>query len=519
MGQTLKKLFSTHKVLWLALVIFLAGTFTLLDTGKHFSFNLEPYPDGFLYTLPAWNFTHGKTFSMEYEGSSIQNIVPPVYSWLLIPFYFLFPTPVAFYALNTILGAVTIYFLYLLVKENTSSKPSLLFVPLFAVLPAILWLPAVPMAENLLLALSTAALWLWLTKKVTLQKKVFLLLLLQLLLFFTKYASFTFIIPFNILFLWELFREKKYSHLKRYVVSAAAVFLGYVLIVQPSYLWSVFQPQQETKTGTELTAFSLSYFVQNFITYGKSLFGFPAYFLWEKIAFAAPGLVLLPVSVLLFIKKSAEQNLVIKLVFFIVSITALQSFFYAADNRYLINVLPLVFLAAALSLPLILGKKREVYSFLILGILAAGLLISQKDFYRRLIGTNWLQRSTAWQYEAVKHFESLNLPENSALITALPPYLFSFYYPDSPAILPLSSAQEFMNENQRPWGTELNYDDLIEGYRLQLEEEKILYISNAYITHQQSVITDFEQYKENFELKLVSEGCQQTCNVYRLLTR
>ena len=215
MVQRLKTLLLAHKALWLALLIFFAGTFTLLDTGRHFSFNLEPYPDGLFYTVPAWNFVHGEGFSMQFKESVINTTVQPLYSLLMIPLYALFPTSVVFYALNVLLGFITLCFMYLFIQENTRSKWAVYLVAVFAILPAIVWLPAVPMAENLLLPLTTVILWLWLTKKIPTEKKIVPLLLLQGALFFTKYSAFTFLIPFNLVLLWEWNRQRQIIVIKK----------------------------------------------------------------------------------------------------------------------------------------------------------------------------------------------------------------------------------------------------------------------------------------------------------------
>lgn len=515
MVKKLKKLLITHKALWLALLIFFAGTFTFLDTGKHFSFNLEPYPDGLFYTVPAWNFVHGQGFVMKFANSIISPTVPVLYSWLLVPFYFLFPTAVAFYFLNVLLGTGTLIFLYLLFKEKIHFKNSHWLLSFFAISPVFLWLVAVPMAENLLLFLITVIIWFWQTNTVSLKKKVVFLPILQALLFLTKYASFNFIIPFNIIFLFKLWKKKKISAIKKYFLSSIGILVAYLLIAQPTYLLRVFQPQEESKTETSLVAFSIRYFPSNILVYSKMLLGIKTYFLWKKISFVIPGLILIPIFALSLVKKTTSA--IKKSLFLIFGIIGLQSFFYALDARYIIAVLPLFFLVMAQGWSLLLKNKKPILPIIILGILTLITLISQKTFYKELLGSNWFHRSSAWQYEAILQIKKLDLPTDSYLITALPPYLFNFYYPQHPHLLPLSKSQEFMNENQRPWGTNLNYDNLAEQYQVLLTENKKLYISNSYITHLPSVITDFENYKQEFNLQLISEGCEQACNVYQLM--
>lgn len=515
MVKKLKKLLVTHKALWLALLIFFAGTFTFLDTGKHFSFNLEPYPDGLFYTVPAWNFVHGQGFVMKFANSIISPTVPVLYSWLLVPFYFLFPTAVAFYFLNVLLGTGSLIFLYFLLKEKSYFKNSQWLLILFAITPIFLWLVAVPMAENLLLFLIVGIIWLWQTKTVTLHKKILFLPILQALLFLTKYAAFNFIIPFNVIFLFELWEKKKISAIKKYFLSGLGILLAYLLITQPSYLFKVFQSQEESKTGKSLVAFSIRYFPSNILAYSKVLLGIKTYFLWKKVSLIIPGLILIPILVLTLIKKTT--SLMKKTLFLIFGVIGLQSFFYAIDTRYLIAILPLSLLLVAESWSLLFKKRKTIFSIITLGFFIFTALITQKTFYKELIGSNWFHRSSAWQYEAILQIKKLDLPTDSYLITALPPYLFNFYYPQHPHLLPLSKSQEFMNENQRPWGTNLNYDNLAEQYQVLLTENKKLYISNSYITHLPSVITDFENYKQEFNLQLISEGCEQACNVYQLM--
>lgn len=519
MVERLKKLLLAHKALWLALFVFFAGTFTPLNTGKHFAFNLEPYPDGFFYTLPAWNFVHGHGFSMQFSQSNISTTVQPFYALLLVPFYALFTTPVAFYALNVVLEMITICFLYFLIKENTHTKWAPYVTVLFALLPAVLWLPAVPMAENLLLPLVTVTLWLWATKKIPNERKIILLLILQLGLFLTKYSAFTFLIPLNGVLLWQFYQIKQKELLKRYVFYGAGMLLVYLLIAHPSFILTVFRPQLESKTGIELTAFSLSYVFAHLVTYGKALLGIPAYFLWEKFTFLVPAMIVIPFAAVFARRQSIKLTLIKKIITVIIGLVFLQSFFYALDTRYLIAVLPMATLATALGLELILAKQNKLVPFMCLTFFALILIGTQPLFYKQLIGSNWLQRSVAWQAEAIKHLKNLDLSSNSYLITALPPYLFNFYYPNSPHLLPLSQAQEFMNIGQRPWGENINYQNLSETYRALIQQGKTVYITNAYITQQQTVITDFEHLKQNFNVQLVATDCQETCNVYQVLAR
>ena len=129
-----------------------------------------------------------------------------------------------------------------------------------------------------------------------------------------------------------------------------------------------------------------------------------------------------------------------------------------------------------------------------------------------------MHRSQSWQQQAVVELSGNSVIDDTAyLITALPPSLFAVYGPQSHQILPLSKNQEFIQTGKNLWTDELtDSQNLLGEYQLWLEEGRTLYITNAYITHQQAVIEDYEAFKTRFDLELVSEGCQEACNLYRL---
>jgi hypothetical protein len=137
---------------------------------------------------------------------------------------------------------------------------------------------------------------------------------------------------------------------------------------------------------------------------------------------------------------------------------------------------------------------------------------------KQVISANVLHRSQSWQFQSVKHFsQQQELDANAYLITALPPFLISTYENPEYKILPLSRHQEFLAKDQNVWSTELADKSLLpDFYKKLLQEEKKLFVSNAYVTHQQAVIDDFENLKTQFNLELVSEGCEKTCNLYKL---
>ena len=70
--------------------------------------NLEPFPDSLYYSLPIWNWIHGKEYGLIYEGSKLISSVKPFYGFYLLPFFWIFNDIRAFYVGNIILAMLTI---------------------------------------------------------------------------------------------------------------------------------------------------------------------------------------------------------------------------------------------------------------------------------------------------------------------------------------------------------------------------------------------------------------------------
>ena len=194
--------------------------------------------------------------------------------------------------------------------------------------------------------------------------------------------------------------------------------------------------------------------------------------------------------------------------------------FYTVDERYLLLSIPIFIIAICLSIDAYsqLVQKHLVVFFQIVCIVVALQLWSQKPLITQLFADSILHHSEAWQYQSIKQFDSYfkNQDSSAYLITSLPPMLVEAYQTTRYQALPLSTSQEFINKQEYIWGPDVPYSNLIEGYKEWLQEGRQVYISNAYITQQQSVITDYELYKNNFELEQVSEGCLSACNIYKL---
>src|SRR5258708_35150547 len=94
---------------------------TNIFSGHHQLFNLEPYPDGLLYTLSARNFSQGKGLQLVYRDTSLSPTIPLLYPIVLIVGYVIWNAPQFFYATNVLLGLASLVVLFFLVKRNTGS--------------------------------------------------------------------------------------------------------------------------------------------------------------------------------------------------------------------------------------------------------------------------------------------------------------------------------------------------------------------------------------------------------------
>ena len=71
--------------------------------------NLEPPPDVFYYSVPAWNFAHGNGFKLMAFDKEISQLTTPFYGIYLVPFFAVVNDVRSYYFANIILGVVSIY--------------------------------------------------------------------------------------------------------------------------------------------------------------------------------------------------------------------------------------------------------------------------------------------------------------------------------------------------------------------------------------------------------------------------
>lgn len=511
MAKLLRKTFQfiDKYFLFLILGVYLLFTLPALLDSNHFLYNLEPYPDGLLYALSGKNFWLGRGLKLISPFGELTNWVPPVYSLVLGLGAFIFSIPTSFYITNIIINLLTITVFYWILKTTTKNLATKI-IGMIALLSHFIffWLPSSPLTENISLLFFTTMIASFFIKD---WKKYLLLSFSILGLLFTRYSIFPLIIGGIMVPLFIFF--KKLSPRKKVIISLFSLGLFilalWFLSLKNIYLLGF----SKTILNNTSPWFGTRFITSHLMIYFKMLVFSKGLFLWLNIGltnFIFFGLFLTSLFVLL--KKKQWQKFWILSILFIAQLP-LQLVFYVADARYLIYSIPLVVLGLTWLIDILPKKRKLLIITTVVGIVLQ--LFLQRLFVRQVLADNLLGRSTAWQYEAVKHFNSV-LKDEEVLITALPPFLVNTYQTSSYRVAPLSYTQEFMNKKQYLWGNDLNYEQLINTYQQWLNDGKIIYISNAYITHHQDVIEDYENMKEIFSLTLVSEGCNNACDIYKL---
>lgn len=507
-------------VLVFAAVVYLALTLPILFVSHHFASNLEPYPDGLLFALSARNLAQGHGLQLVYQSTALPLWVPPLYALILAPVYLMTANPLAFVLTNIGLGLLTMSLVGLSVWQLTK-KPLAVAVSLMVLATHLylVWLVSVPMSENIALVWFSLALYILLKTKITLRHFCWLAFSVMALVL-TRYASITTAAAIAVLSVVKL-KQQGDPMLTKVAIGlgmAGAVVAGLVLLLtgnNPLSLLSGVTGQLLTDSA-EARFYSLSFIPSSTAFYLKALIGLPTRFLW-----LTTPLTTLPVLLLSLVggyyafrtKKNRWPYLV--LLVLLGSPLVLLSIFYSQDARYIVGSLPLLAVGAGLSYAYLSQNARPVITGIILAIVLIVQIWSQLPLARQVIASNWMGRSVAWQYEAIKH-SNQTLPNDSYYITALPPYLVGAYGGNNYHTLPVSAEQEFAQKDIQSWGTELNFADLPATYDKLLLEGKKLYISNAYISHLSQVVADFDRLTQRYALKKISDGCLGTCNIYEL---
>lgn len=514
-------------ILCVAVLGYLFLTLPAFFSSHHVLKNLEPYPDGLYYALGGRNAATGEGFALTYKDARLPLAIPLLYPFFLSLGYWLFSTPTTFYLMNLLLGVGTIFLIWRSIGR-LSNQPLVVFfgMGLFLTNAVLFFLPSLAMTENLSLFFFTLALYGLLSKK--LQRADLLCAVGGTIgLFLTHHASISIVAVLAGWLVYSAFNLTK--HLKHHKL---AIWGGVGLVIVSAVLFGGsffdrFLSVLDEMGSNQSVFFNFKYVAANIQEYLKISVGFPGAFLWLRTSLISPVVALLAIAAVIDSLRTQKNMQRV----FLLSTLFLSQFppllvFYVVDERYsLYTMLTAVLLSVLFFAEYAqkIAKKKILGAALIAGAVLINIL-SQQTLFRQIISSNLLNASHAWQYEAIKSFDQFFAGQKgetqpALLITALPPVLVDAYQTTDYQVLPLSPSQEFMQKKEPMWGTDVPYDDLMTGYEQWLSEGKKLYISNAYITHQQSVIADFEAYREKFRLTKVHSDCMDACALYQVNLR
>lgn len=497
-------------------LFFLLLTLPSLISDKHFLYNLEPYPDGLFYSLSARNLVEQGRLELQMNGVESYISQPPLYSLVLTTGYLLWNNPASFYVINTILLLFTLLIITKIIITKTKNN----FIKIIATFLLLshgylLWTVSLPMTENLVLLLFSAGLY-FVTKQTFTKKDLVFTAGLSILLVLTRISIIPTALTFSGIGLYKIWGEFDVKNKKISIiiglVSLVIVNILYYLILQKTIIDQAIYFFKETfYSDTQNGFYSIKYIGQNSISYLNRLFGKPSNYLWITHPLTSLWFVISIISNYIF-NKNISKN-VIPLIIIFLSLFSLLLTFYIADSRYIVYIIPLFIVLFVETAPKKISIKQRFF-YLTLLVLHVS---TQLPIFKQIISENILHRSQAWQYEAIKNIsEFAKDHQNAKLITALPPYLVTAYSTQNIQLLPLSTDQEFLKPGQKLWGSDVEYDNLPKYFEKQLEDEEVIYITNSYITHQQTVTQDYEVLQNMFTFSLVRDGCFNACNIYQI---
>lgn len=498
---------------------FWLGTGWSLFSPHHFLRNLEPYPDGLYYVMPAQQFVRGQGLLLQHQQQSLKVHVPPLYSLVLVPGAGLFGLPESFVLTNIALGSLAVVLVAQAAVAGTGSwRWGAVAGVVYLVHGYIWWFVSLPMSENLSLLLIAFLLW-QMARSSQRRWEMWLVGLATGGLVLTRYSLLPTAVVVGLLFWLRWWRSSRPAD-KLWLV--AGWWLSGMVLAVYQFSWlgtdptTVLKPQYEAKSAQTITAFSWEYVPANFKFYLWSLLGATSRVLWQNQPLTSLPAMVVAVGGGLVMWWQHRQRWLLSLAAGIcLAQLAIVLPFYSGDGRYVLPIIPVVAVVLGVVIGQLWQTKRK-WSWVVAAVVLVSLVLSQRGLYRQLIAANILHRTEAWQYQSIQVFNAFfQSRPDSYLVTVLPPYLVDLYQTANYQLLPLSPHQEFMNPSQRPWG-ELNYQDLSSEYQQLLSAGKQVYVTNAYLSSQHIFEDDWQRLQTQFRLEPVGEGCLKTCALYRL---
>jgi len=178
--------------------------------------NLEPPPDVFYYSVPAWNFVHGHGFKLMAFDKEISQLTTPLYGVYLAPFFALFNDVRSYYFANMFLCFISIFLFFKLAETLFGKEKWFLIFGLGMVFVTNFYfynLPTLLMAENILIPLTLMAVIL-MFNKLDLSNFIFNLLVMVMLAF-VKMSSYPLILVQGIVLLVKLIQSRFWLNISK----------------------------------------------------------------------------------------------------------------------------------------------------------------------------------------------------------------------------------------------------------------------------------------------------------------
>lgn len=507
---------------------------------------MDPFPDSIHYINPAFSILKGKGYVVEREGRTITPDVPPLYTLSVLPFIALFHDARSFYFANVFLMIFSFVLFYRIVKKAFPSKIiQFLVLFVFASCLPISWYATLPMAENLILPLFLLALNLMIDEYSW--RKSFLMAIVAVSFYATKFASIPLLVAFFILYLFKIFTEAKQKNtlVKRVTIFVAAVGVlafifevfeyvlkgtGIITQIVPLFI-SVFIARSPSNTAIASTPktvfFSLVFVKNNLQQYLGWLIGQKLIILWNQTQILSPVWAILSfIGLFIGLTKKKWQMLSVSLMLSTVSVIAFMMSFYTTDGRYFYTAFPTLFLGFGFALSWLSEfLKKHFLTFKNPILLAIFLIFFIQNIVplKSAIMLNLRHAETPWTYISVIRVNDFLRRQKMAnpkqpmpvVISPLSPYYIDFFTTEKMILLPLSSNQEARADQRKVWG-EYDYKNLHQVYTNFLKQNVPVYFASYGVGNDKDMKQTRDNLKTDFEVIEVDTGCENVCNIYQL---
>lgn len=482
--------------------------------------NLEPGPDVFYYSVPAWNWFHGNGFKMEAYGIEIPQIVPPLYGIYLSPFFKFFNDVRAYYFGNLLLGFISIGLFLKLIEVFLNKKNifiqgilGLIFVSNFYFYN----LATLLMAENILVPLTLAAMILGLGKFSN--RNLVLSILVGILLSLTKVSSLPVVIILGLMTLLKIRNFDRKTLMVMTIVGGVGLLLVAVFVIVPNI--------RMLKTVGEVFAFRFA--EKNVPDFIKQFVGINGKYLWfnnPQIESLIGWLSLVGLFLGIFIKRFRINTLWFSAL--ILTTIIFHASMNYAEGRYISTVIPVYMIFIGVILDSIKNKKILFTATLVLVGLYLGVKTNVNGFYERKVTTlkrqilnNQLENNEVpWNYKAMENINKYFSKRGNDvyLITLLTPFYVQYFGNGNFNYLPFSEYQEFSGINKSYVEAVYKNDgSLVNLYKRLINENKKLYLTNYYMVNYHGAMDPvYKNIENNFALEQVSDGCMDLCKIYKL---